>query len=134
MRRKNEEAMRARQERIAIANAKQEELDKRYIEEGLDVMQLIWSCPCEICEKYQMRLFSLTGRTPGLPTKQELVDAGVFHPDCIHSYAAISDFERETSFDERGYPLPKDVVQERMEKRDAENDAWLNDFAKKHNI
>ena len=134
MRKMSETAIKARQERIDKANANQARLDRMYIEEGFDVMHLIWSCPCEICSKYQNRLFSLTGKTKGLPTKQELVDAGVFHKDCIHSYTAVSEWQIETEYDENGYPLPKEVSERLKAKQSEEDLAWLREFARKHNI
>ena len=63
---------------------------------GYDVVRLSPSGnSCEACSAYEGTIFSLTGATPGLPTKQDLLDAGVFHPNCTHTYTALTDLELE---------------------------------------
>lgn len=63
---------------------------------GYDVVRLSRSGnSCEACSAYEGTIFSLTGATPGIPTKQDLLDAGVFHPNCTHTYTALTDLELE---------------------------------------
>lgn len=63
---------------------------------GYDVVRLSHSGnSCEACSAYEGTVFSLTGATPGIPTKQDLLDAGVFHPNCTHTYTALTDLELE---------------------------------------
>ncbi len=73
--------------------------------ESSDVVMLDYSGdPCEKCAKWEGRLFSLTGATPGLPTKSELIADGVSHPNCTHSYSVVPDYIRETEFNADGTP------------------------------
>lgn len=63
---------------------------------GYDVVRLSHSGnSCEACSAYEGTIFSLTGATPGIPTKQDLLEAGVFHPNCTHTYTALTDLELE---------------------------------------
>jgi len=39
---------------------------------------------CGPCRSWAGRTISITGRTPGYPTKSEAEDAGIWHPHCIH--------------------------------------------------
>lgn len=89
--------------RTELMTAARASYDDKVTDEGFDVMKLTTSgnC-CEKCARFEGRLFSLTGATPGLPTKQNLIDAGVFHPNCTHSYSLVPDFIRERDYDEKG--------------------------------
>ena len=69
--------------------------------------------------------------TPGLPTKDDLIEAGVFHPNCTHSYAAVSDHDRETRFDRDGKPLPKEEAEEKKAQRRKANLDWIHSYDKK---
>jgi hypothetical protein len=89
--------------RTELMNAARECYDDKMAEEGFDVMRLTVSGdPCDKCAKFEDRLFSLTGATPGLPTKEDLKSAGVFHPNCTHSYVLIPDFIRLRDFNPDG--------------------------------
>ena len=49
----------------------------------MDIVELANSGEsCPACEKWEGQIFSLTGVTKGIPTKQDLIDDGVFHPNC----------------------------------------------------
>lgn len=70
--------------------------DETCARNGYDVVRLSHSGnSCEACSAYEGTIFSLTGATPGIPTKQDLLDAGVFHPNCTHTYTALTDLELE---------------------------------------
>lgn len=89
--------------RTELMNAARASYDDKMAEEGFDVMLLTVSGDCcEKCARYEGRLFSLSGATPGLPTKQDLIDDGVFHPNCTHSYSLMPDYVRERDYDEHG--------------------------------
>ena len=45
--------------------------------------------PCPACAKLEGRLYSITGKTPGLMTVQEAIDAGMMHPNCTHRFVAV---------------------------------------------
>ena len=79
--------------RTELMNAARSSYDDKMADEGFDVMKLSTSGECcEKCARFEGKLFSLTGATPGLPTKQDLIDAGVFHPNCTHSYSLVPDY------------------------------------------
>lgn len=89
--------------RTELMNASRECYDDKMTEEGFDVMRLTVSGdPCDSCSKYENRLFSLTGATAGLPTKADLEAAGVFHPNCTHTYVMVPDFIRERDYNADG--------------------------------
>ena len=44
---------------------------------------------CDVCGKYENALLSISGATPGLPTLQEAMDEGLFHPNCTHRIIAV---------------------------------------------
>lgn len=94
--------------RTELMNAGRAAYDDKCAAEGCDVMMLDYSgnC-CEACAKYEGQLFSLTGATPGLPTKADLEAAGVFHPNCTHSYSAVPDYVAKEDFDKAGKPKEK---------------------------
>ena len=89
--------------RTELMTAARASYDDKVTEEGFDVMKLSTSgnC-CEKCARFEGRLFSLTGSTPGLPTKQDLIEAGVFHPNCTHSYSLVPDYIRERDYNPDG--------------------------------
>lgn len=91
--------------RTELMNAGRSTYDDTCAGQGYDVMLLTVSGdPCAKCAPFEGRLFSLTGATPGLPTKDELIAAGVFHPNCTHSYSAVPEYIRLTDYDEQGRP------------------------------
>lgn len=76
--------------RTELMNAGRASYDDKMAGEGFDIMKLTTSGDsCDHCAKFEGKPFSLTGATPGIPTKQDLIDAGVFHPNCTHSYSLI---------------------------------------------
>jgi hypothetical protein len=63
-----------------------------YIQNDIDLVQInnvITSMSCEVCRKYAGKIISLTGKTPGYPTLDEIRAEGMFHPNCIHSYHVV---------------------------------------------
>ena len=89
--------------RTELMNSSRACYDDKMADEGFDVMRLTTSGdPCDKCSKYEGRLFSLTGGTPGLPTKSDLEAAGVFHPNCTHTYSLIPDFIFERDYNPDG--------------------------------
>ncbi|MDD4817302.1 MAG: hypothetical protein PHI85_04970 [Victivallaceae bacterium] len=89
--------------RTELMNAARASYDDKCAEEGFDVMKLTTSglC-CEHCAKWEGRLFSLTGATAGLPTKDDLIADGVFHPNCTHSYSLVPKFIMERDYNTDG--------------------------------
>jgi len=44
---------------------------------------------CDACGKYENALLSISGATPGLPTLEEAMAEGLFHPNCTHRIIAV---------------------------------------------
>lgn len=89
--------------RTELMTAARASYDDKITQEGCDVVMLDFSgnC-CESCAKWEGKLFSLTGATPGLPTKSDLEADGVFHPNCTHSYSVVPDYIRERDYNPDG--------------------------------
>jgi len=62
------------------------------------------------CDAWAGRIFSMTGNTKGYPTYQDALDAGVFHPRCVHFIRAILPSE-----------IPAAKVQQKVEKKEGSN-------------
>ena len=89
--------------RTELMNAGRASYDEKMAEEGFDVMKLSTSGnSCDKCARFEGKLFSLSGATPGLPTKADLEAAGVFHPNCTHSYSMVPNYTRRTEYDLNG--------------------------------
>lgn len=66
----------------------------RLLEYDIDLVEIVGgSSPktCEACQRWDGRVVSLTGKTPGYPTLQDARDDGFQHPNCTHTYVAASD-------------------------------------------
>ena len=46
---------------------------------------------CEVCKFWAGRIVSITGKTKGFPTIEQSEDAGMFHPNCIHTLEPVSE-------------------------------------------
>ena len=94
--------------RTELMNAGRETYSDKCTADGYDVMLLsVSGNACEKCSQFEGRLFSLTGSTPGLPSKEDLKAAGVFHPNCTHSFSAVPAYIIETEYDGNGKPKKK---------------------------
>lgn len=88
-------------------NAGRAAYDEQCAEDGYDIVELsVSGNSCEECAKWEGQIFSLTGATEGIPTKQDLIDAGVFHPNCTHRYTVVTDYELK----KRGYSVRQPEV------------------------
>ena len=97
--------------RTELMNASRSCYDDKRADEGFDVMRLTVSGnSCDKCARFENRLFSLTGATAGLPTKADLEAAGVFHPNCTHSYVMVPDFIRERDYNADGTKKEKSAA------------------------
>lgn len=86
-------AMLARTELLSSARRA---YDDKCAEDGYDVVMLSTSGnSCEKCAEWEGKIFSLTGATKGIPSKADLEADGVFHPNCTHTYSALTDYELE---------------------------------------
>ena len=91
--------------RTTMLNAGRETYLDTCAEKGKDVVRITVSGnACPKCAEWENRLVSISGKTKGLPTLQQAIDSGLFHPNCTHSTVAVGDYDRETNFDENGRP------------------------------
>jgi hypothetical protein len=51
--------------------------------------------PSDPCDDWAGKVISLTGATSGFPTMQDAMDAGVFHPRCVHFTRVLTPSERK---------------------------------------
>lgn len=59
----------------------------RYLQNGVDVVVVTSTgTTCDECAAWEGEQLSLTGATPGLPTPEDARAAGLWHPNCEHSY------------------------------------------------
>ena len=91
--------------RTELMNGARDSYEQECAEQGYNIMLLSVSghC-CEACAKYEGQYFSIGPNKYGLPTKDDLEAAGVFHPNCTHSYSAVPDYiiEKEFGKQEKG--------------------------------
>jgi hypothetical protein len=68
----------------------------RLLENGHDLVKVSTHAgACAKCIPWQGKVLSLTGQTPGYPSLQEAKDAGLFHPNCEHSYGLSINLDEE---------------------------------------
>ncbi len=46
---------------------------------------------CRLCFPWEGRILSLTGKTQGFPTYEEAREAGLFHPNCVHTLEYVDE-------------------------------------------
>ena len=80
-------------------NGARDSYEQECAEQGYNIMLLSVSghC-CEACARFEGKYFSIGPNRYGLPTKDDLEAAGVFHPNCTHSYSAVPDYIIEKEF------------------------------------
>jgi len=68
----------------------------RLVEQGHDLVKVsTHRGACELCQPWQGKILSITGKTEGYPTLEEAKAAGLFHPNCRHAYGLYIDLEKE---------------------------------------
>jgi hypothetical protein len=68
----------------------------RLLEHGHDLVKVSsHSGACEMCQPWQGKVLSLTGKTQGYPTLEETRAEGLFHPNCRHAYSLSVDLDKE---------------------------------------
>ena len=68
-----------------------------FAEHGEDLVRVSnHSTECELCAPWEDAVLSITGKTPGYPTVNDAMAAGLFHPNCQHSTSlAVSEILKE---------------------------------------
>ena len=68
----------------------------RLVEQGHDLVKVSSHLgTCELCQPWQGKILSITGKTEGYPTLEEAKAAGLFHPNCRHAYGLYIDLDKE---------------------------------------
>ena len=68
----------------------------RLVEQGHDLVKIsTHRGACELCQPWQGKILSITGKTEGYPTLEEAKAAGLFHPNCRHAYGLYIDLDKE---------------------------------------
>jgi len=66
----------------------------RLVEQGHDLVKVSTHLrACELCQPWQGKILSITGKTEGYPTLEEAKAAGLFHPNCRHAYGLYIDLD-----------------------------------------
>lgn len=72
-----------------------------YLAHGEDLVIVSSHSPtCDKCAPWNGKVLSLTGETPGYPTMEEAKAAGLFHPNCRHTYGLYIQ-EEELNIEEK---------------------------------
>jgi hypothetical protein len=68
----------------------------RLVEQGHDLVKVsTHRGACELCQPWQGKILSITGKTEGYPTLEEAKSAKLFHPRCRHAYSLSIDLDAE---------------------------------------
>jgi len=91
--------MRTYTEMVARTTTMQAHLEgtaNRLVEQGHDLVKVsTHRGACELCQPWQGKILSITGKTKGYPTLEEAKAAGLFHPNCRHAYGLYIDLDKE---------------------------------------
>lgn len=75
--------------KTVMANTMREVYANTLANEGHDLVKITQNGAKDACRKWEGKILSLTGSTPGYPTLQEATDSGeIFHPNCKHRFVA----------------------------------------------
>lgn len=105
-----------------------------FMAHGEDLVQVTYHTPCcEMCAPFNGVVLSLTGNTPGYKTLDDAKAAGLFHPNCRHTYALFQegiDDEDEAKPDWGEDQDKMDDTREHLADGELTADVIKNDFAK----
>ena len=91
--------MRTYTEMVARTTTMQAHLEgtaNRLVEQGHDLVKVsTHRGACELCQPWQGKILSITGKTKGYPTLEEAKAAKLFHPNCRHAYSLSIDLDAE---------------------------------------
>lgn len=76
--------------RTKAVEARNQGLTNRMLTSGYDLVEVSnHRTDHEACAKWEGKILSLTGKTPGYPTYDEAKSSGLFHPNCKHAINVI---------------------------------------------
>ncbi len=82
--------------RTTTAEAHLQGTANRLVEQGHDLIKVsTHRGACELCQPWQGKILSITGKTKGYPTLEEAKAAKLFHPRCRHAYSLSIDLDAE---------------------------------------
>lgn len=80
--------------RTATAEIFHQAKTNEYLAHGEDLVVVTYHTPtCEKCSPWGGKVLSLTGETQGYPTMEQAKAAGLFHPNCRHTYSLYMKFD-----------------------------------------
>lgn len=84
--------------RTKAVEARNRGLINRIVENGYDLVQVSSHGADDVCGKWEGKILSSTGSTPGYPTVAQAENDGLFHPNCRHAInVLIPSLARQTS-------------------------------------
>lgn len=102
--------------RTSTMEAHLEGTRNRLLEQGHDLVVISdHRGECELCRPWEGRVLSLSGRTPHYPTLEEAKAAGLFHPNCRHTYGLYIDLDKEIEELERELDLTPEEEENYLE-------------------
>lgn len=83
--------------RTKAVEARNRGMANRMVENGYDLVQVSAHGATDVCGKWEGKILSVSGQTPGYPTVSEAEGDGLFHPNCKHAINALRlELARET--------------------------------------
>jgi hypothetical protein len=93
--------------RTAMATTRRVSFRERYLQNGIDVVRIVPNGTVHaLCKRWEGKLLSLTGATPGLPTVDQARADGMFHPNCAHRYVVATGVPQPEVLPRRALVLP----------------------------
>lgn len=71
--------------RTKAVEARNTGLKNRLVENNYDLVQVSQHGATDVCAKWEGKILSITGATPGYKTLQDATEDGLFHPNCKHA-------------------------------------------------
>lgn len=76
--------------RTQAVQARNYGMANRMVENGYDLVQVSQHfAACKLCQPWEGKILSVTGKTSGWPTLSEAINGGLFHPNCKHAINAL---------------------------------------------
>lgn len=102
-----------------------------YLAHGEDLVIVTSHTPtCAKCAPWNGKILSLTGETPGFPTMDEARAAGLFHPNCRHTYGLYIEDDEEATVVNKNNHVRKEIPVYGIEEwHDIKGEHTINDDA-----
>lgn len=88
--------------RTDMMNSYNQGVANQILHKGGDLAQITSypTCVCDVCLRWEGKIVSITGRTPGYPALEDAYADGVFHPNCKHDLMPVlEEFEGQQEDD-----------------------------------